>query len=72
MRILLHNLSKYSKSTRLTFFTYCSDEILSSIKGQTDKNLVSSKLLLLIVINVSLEFFVGRHHLGALLDVHLT
>ena len=38
LRIILHN----SESTRLTFFCYCSDEILSSIKGQTDENLVSS------------------------------
>ena len=35
-------LSKYSESTRLTFFCYCSDKILSSRKGQTDENLVSS------------------------------
>ena len=30
------------------------------------------KIKLLIVIDVSLEFFVGRHHLEALLDLHLT
>ena len=35
-------LSKYSESTTLTFFCYCSDEILSSVKGHTDQNLVSS------------------------------
>ena len=35
-------LSKYWESTRLTLFGYCCEEILSSMKGQTDLNLVSS------------------------------
>ena len=39
------------------------------MKGQKDKK---PGVKLLMVINVSLAFFVGRHPLGALLDFHLT
>ena len=35
-------LSKYCESTDWHFFCYCYDEILSSMKGKTDLNLVSS------------------------------
>ena len=62
-------LSKYCESTRLTFFFYSCDEMLSLMKGQKDKK---PGVKLLMVINVSLAFFVGRDPLGALLDFHLT
>lgn len=39
------------------------------MKGQKDKK---PGVKLLMVINVSLAFFVGRHPLRALLDFHLT
>ena len=39
------------------------------MKGQKDKK---PGVKLLMVINVSLAFFVGRHPLGALRDFHLT
>lgn len=39
------------------------------MKGQKDKK---PGVKLLMVINVSLAFFVGRHPLGALLDFHVT
>ena len=43
MRILLHNLDKVLWINKIDiFFCYCYDEILSSMKGQTDLNLVSS------------------------------
>ena len=51
------------------FFVIVKAKTLSLMKGQKDKK---PGVKLLMVINVSLAFFVGRHRLGVLLDFHLT
>ena len=69
MRILPHNFVKVLWINKIDIFFYSCDEILSLRKGQKDKK---PGVKLLMVINVSLAFFVGRDPLGALLDFHLT
>ena len=70
MRILLHNFVKVLWIKKIDiFFVIVKAKTLSLMKGQKDKK---PGVKLLMVINVSLAFFVGRHPLGALLDFHLT
>ena len=62
-------LSKYCETTRLTFCFIVMAKFYHQWKDRQIKTWC--QVVLIIVINVSMAFLVGRHHLGALLDFHL-